>query len=281
MEGTSSKKESKVKVYLHRYFIDAMSAMAQGLFASLIIGLILQQLGKLPYLTFLTQFSQMLSASSPVVGAAIGVAVSKDMKVMRFGDNMRNVAVTEGDKVEVQKKLGWEVNTWAVGDLVKEMNAVTEAEKALEKSIRNEDLLALMKLEKSMVFFNTSIRGNEVMLAKLQNIFQEPQYIDKDLVEDVEIELKQAHNTVNIYSDILTGTMDAFASIISNNVNTIMKRMTSLSIILMVPTLIASFYGMNVPIYMEDMPHGFVVIILLSILLSATAFFIFRKIKWF
>ena len=162
---------------------------------------------------------------------------------------------------------------------LKQINyAVTEAEKALEKSIRNEDLLALMKLEKSMVFFNTSIRGNEVMLAKLQNIFQEPQYIDKDLVEDVEIELKQAHNTVNI---ILTGTMDAFASIISNNVNTIMKRMTSLSIILMVPTLIASFYGMNVPIYMEDMPHGFVVIILLSILLSATAFFIFRKIKWF
>ena len=149
---------------------------------------------------------------------------------------------------------------------LKQINyAVTEAEKALEKSIRNEDLLALMKLEKSMVFFNTSIRGNEVMLAKLQNIFQEPQYIDKDLVEDVEIELKQAHNTVNIYSDILTGTMDAFASIISNNVN----------------TLIASFYGMNVPIYMEDMPHGFVVIILLSILLSATAFFIFRKIKWF
>ena len=165
---------------------------------------------------------------------------------------------------------------------LKQINyAVTEAEKALEKSIRNEDLLALMKLEKSMVFFNTSIRGNEVMLAKLQNIFQEPQYIDKDLVEDVEIELKQAHNTVNIYSDILTGTMDAFASIISNNVNTIMKRMTSLSIILMVPTLIASFYGMNVPIYMGDMPHGFVVIILLSILLSATAFFIFRKIKWF
>ena len=165
---------------------------------------------------------------------------------------------------------------------LKQINyAVTEAEKALEKSIRNEDLLALMKLEKSMVFFNTSIRGNEVMLAKLQNIFQEPQYIDKDLVEDVEIELKQAHNTVNIYSDILTGTMDAFASIISNNVNTIMKRMTSLSIILMVPTLIDSLYGMNVEIYMEDMPHGFVVIILLSILLSATAFFIFRKIKWF
>ena len=165
---------------------------------------------------------------------------------------------------------------------LKQINyAVTEAEKALEKSIRNEDLLALMKLEKSMVFFNTSIRGNEVMLAKLQNIFQEPQYIDKDLVEDVEIELKQAHNTVNIYSDILTGTMDAFASIISNNVNAIMKRMTSLSITLMIPTLIASFYGMNVDIHLEEMPYAFALIILCSVVLSTLAFIVFRKIKWF
>lgn len=165
---------------------------------------------------------------------------------------------------------------------LKQINyAVTKAEKALEKSIRNEDLLALMKLEKSMVFFNTSIRGNEVMLSKLRNIFQEPEYIDRDLVEDVEIELRQAHNMVNIYSNILTGTMDAFASIISNNVNTIMKRMTSLSIILMLPTLIASFFGMNVPIYMDGMPHGFILIVLISVLLSATGFFVFRKIKWF
>ena len=165
---------------------------------------------------------------------------------------------------------------------LKQINyAVTKAEKALEKSIRNEDLLSLMKLEKSMVYFNTSIRGNEMMLTKLQSIFQEPVYIDKELVEDVETELKQAHIMVNIYSDILTGTMDAFASIISNNVNTIMKRMTSISIILMVPTLIASFYGMNVPIYGEDMPHAFIFIFISSIALSIIAFGIFRKIKWF
>ena len=142
-------------------------------------------------------------------------------------------------------------------------------------------ILRLIKLEKSMVYFNTSIRGNEVMLTKLQSIFQEPVYMDNELVEDVETELKQAHLTVNIYSDILTGTMDAFASIISNNVNTIMKRMTSISIILMVPTLIASFYGMNVPIYGENMPHGFAIIVMISITLSALSFFIFRKIKWF
>ena len=165
---------------------------------------------------------------------------------------------------------------------LKQINyAVTEAEKALEKSIRNEDLLALMKLEKSMVFFNTSIRGNEVMIGKLKTIFQDTDFLDEELVEDVIIELKQAFNTVNIYSDILTGTMDAFASIISNNVNAIMKRMTSLSITLMIPTLIASFYGMNVDIHLEEMPHAFMLIILISVLLSALSFVIFRKIKWF
>ena len=81
-----------------------------------------------------------------------------------------------------------------------------------------------MRLQKTLVYFNTSIRGNEVMIGKLKTIFQDTDFLDKELVEDVIIELKQALNTVNIYSDILTGTMDAFASIISNNVNTIMKR---------------------------------------------------------
>lgn len=150
----------------------------------------------------------------------------------------------------------------------------------MERSIRNEDLLRLMNLQKSLVYFNTSIRGNEVMIGKLQNIFNEKDYQNTELTEDVLIELKQAHNQVNIYSDILTGTMDAFASIISNNVNTIMKRMTSLSIVLMVPTLIASFYGMNVDIHIEGLPHAFALIVCFSIFLSATAL-LFPEIKWF
>ena len=193
----------------------------------------------------------------------------------------RRKEVTVRHKYDLILRLIHSSAVWFLKYLKQINNEVARAEKQLEKSIRNEDLLRLMKLEKSMVFFNTSIRGNEVMLSKLQSIFQEPMYMDKELLEDVETELKQAHITVNIYSDILTGTMDAFASIISNNVNTIMKRMTSISIILMVPTLIASFYGMNVPIYGEEVPHAFVFIVLLSITLSATAFFIFRKIKWF
>lgn len=158
---------------------------------------------------------------------------------------------------------------------------VKSAEKELEKSIRNEDLHRLMKLQNSLVYFNTSIRGNQVMIVRLRSIFNHSDYLDEDLLDDVEIEIKQALNTVNVHSDILTGTMDAFASIISNNVNTIMKRMTSISIILMVPTLIASFYGMNVDIHLDKYPHAFAIIVGISILISAMAFVVFRKVKWF
>ena len=151
----------------------------------------------------------------------------------------------------------------------------------LELSIRNEDLLRLMKLQKTLVYFDTSIRGNEVLIGRLKNIFQNTGMLDMELLDDAVIELRQAYNTVNIYSDILTGTMDAFASIISNNVNDIMKRMTSLSITLMIPTVIASFYGMNVDIHLDSFPHAFLFIVLLSAAISAGTFVWFRRIKWF
>lgn len=138
------------------------------------------------------------------------------------------------NKYELILRIIYSSAVWFLKYLKQINNEVSMAEKELEQSIRNEDLLRLMNLQKTLVYFNTSIRGNEVMVGKLQNIFNEKDYQNPELTDDVLIELKQAHNMVNIYSDILTGTMDAFASIISNNVNTIMKRMTSLSIILMV-----------------------------------------------
>ena len=189
--------------------------------------------------------------------------------------------LTIRNKLDLILRLIYSSAVWFLKYLKQINNDINDAETELEKSIRNEDLVHLMKLEKSLVLFNTSIRGNEMMLSKLQVIFQEPAYMDKELLEDVITELKQAHITVNIYSDILTGTMDAFASIISNNVNTIMKRMTSLSIVLMVPTLIASFYGMNVATGIEQSAYGFLAIVVFSVFLSASAFIIFRKIKWF
>lgn len=157
---------------------------------------------------------------------------------------------------------------------------INRAEKELEQSVRNEDLMRIMRLQKSLVYFNTSIRGNEAMLGRLRTAARQGQ-IDPDLIEDVGIELRQAYNTLNIYTDIATSTMDALASIISNNVNTIMKRMTSLSIVLTIPTMIASFYGMNVDVYLDKFPYAFLLIFAVSIIVSAVAFFVFRKIKWF
>ncbi len=198
-----------------------------------------------------------------------------------FIGHTRRKGIIVRNKLDLMLRLIYSSAVWFLKYL-KQINIdITAAEKELEKSIRNEDLLRLMRLQKTLVYFDTSIRGNEVMIGKLKTIFQDTDYLDEELIEDVIIELKQAFNTVNIYSDILTGTMDAFASIISNNVNTIMKRMTSISIILMLPTLIASFYGMNVDIHLEEMPHAFALIVMCSIGLSASAFIIFRKIKWF
>ena len=193
----------------------------------------------------------------------------------------RRKSVKVNNKAELILRIIYSSAVWFLKYL-KQINIdVRSAEQALESSIKNEDLLRLMKLQKTLVYFNTSIRGNEMLIGKLKTIYQSAAMFDEDLVEDVLIELRQAYNMVNIYSDILTGTMDAFASIISNNVNTIMKRMTSLSIVLMIPTLIASFYGMNVDIHLENYPMAFLWIVICSIVLSALAFVIFRRIKWF
>lgn len=157
---------------------------------------------------------------------------------------------------------------------------INRAEKELEESVRNEDLMRIMRLQKSLVYFSTSIRGNEAMLGRLRTATRAGE-IDPDLIEDVGIELRQAYNSINIYTDICDSTMEALGSIISNNVNTIMKRMTSLQIVLTIPTMIASFYGMNVDILIGDWRHSFVAIICTSIVISAIAFVLFRKIKWF
>ena len=216
----------------------------------------------------------------PFITVPIGIITNNDI-IVSVCYHPRRKGIAVNNKLTLILRIIYSSAVWFLKYLKQINNDVTTAEKELEKSIRNEDLLQLMKLQKTLVYFNTSIRGNEVMIGRLKNIFQDTDYLDLELLEDVVIELKQAYNTVNIYSDILTGTMDAFASIISNNVNAIMKRMTSLSITLMIPTLIASFYGMNVDIHLDGFPHAFVFIILLSAILSAVTFIWFRKIKWF
>lgn len=155
-------------------------------------------------------------------------------------------------------------------------------ERDLEKSTRNKELHKLLRMEKCLVYFITSLKSNELLIAKLRNSkFVKTNEFDEDLLDDVIIENKQALEMANIYSDILSGMMDAFASVISNNLNQVMKQLTSVTIILMIPTLIASLYGMNVPNNFEKNPMGFVIILVASLLISIFGVYLFRKKNWF
>jgi Mg2+ and Co2+ transporters len=155
------------------------------------------------------------------------------------------------------------------------------AENQLEKSIKNEELQALLQIEKCLVYFTTSLKGNDILVHRVKNIKDYRDTFDPELVEDVEIELRQALETTNIYSDILSGMMDAYASVISNNLNIIMKQLTSISIILMIPTLVASLYGMNVPNVFQEYRYGFWVVLLISTIFSVSGVLLFKFKKWF
>lgn len=155
-------------------------------------------------------------------------------------------------------------------NLLRKLNKETEiAENVLKNSMKNKALLKLLSLEKGLVYFTTSLKANEVVMEKtmrgnLIKLYDE----DEDILEDAIIENKQAIEMAKIYRDILTGTMDAYASIISNNLNGVMKYLTSITIILAIPTMIASYWGMNVAVPMQNNPLGFVIIVLFSILIG-------------
>ena len=145
--------------------------------------------------------------------------------------------------------------------LLKRLNKETEvAESVLKNSMKNKELLKLLSLKKGLVYFTTSLKSNEVVMEKtlrgnLIKLYEE----DEDILDDA------------IYSDILTGTLDAYASIISNNLNGVMQFLTSITIILAIPTMISSYWGMNVTVPLQNNPFGFIIIVLFSILLGIIA----------
>jgi len=164
---------------------------------------------------------------------------------------------------------------------LKELNKETVIiERELQKSVKNFELIQLLSIQKSLVYITTSIKTNELLLEKLQKSslirFKED---ERDLLEDVLTENKQAIEMANIYSSILTGTMDAFASVISNNLNIVMKRLTTVSIVLMIPTLISSFYGMNIEMPFQHAGFAFLGILGFSLLASGLGAFLLRDKK--
>ena len=164
-------------------------------------------------------------------------------------------------------------------NLLKKINRETEiAEKELRQTRKNKSLLRLLSLEKSLVYFTTSLKANEVVMERMNRgkvikLYEE----DEDLLEDVLIENKQAMEMSKIYSDILSGVMDAYSSIISNNLNGVMKILTAITIIISVPTMISSFWGMNVKVPMQDNPWGFAIILIASILIGIIVTIILKR----
>ena len=151
---------------------------------------------------------------------------------------------------------------------LKQINSLIEkAKRNLDHGVNNESLIGLSRLQDSLTYFITSIRGNENLLSKLKFKLQVDE-LDADLIEDVNIEMTQARETTSIYSDILESTMDTYSSIINNNRNTTMRTLTSISIVMMLPTLISSFFGMNLVNGMEESPYGFALALVISFVVS-------------
>ena len=179
------------------------------------------------------------------------------------------------DYVDMIFRLFLSSAVWYLKRLKQISMLIDKAKRNLDREVNNESLIGLSRLQDSLTYFNTSIRGNETLLSKLKFKLQIDE-LDADLIEDVTIEMTQARETTNIYSNILESTMDTYQSIINNNMNTIMRTLTSVTIILMLPTLVASFFGMNLVNGMENSPIGFAIAIILSVAISVVSLFVFR-----
>lgn len=179
------------------------------------------------------------------------------------------------DYVDMIFRLFLSSAVWYLKRLKQISTLIEKAKHNLDHEVNNESLIGLSRLQDSLTYFITSIRGNENLLAKLKFKLQVDE-LDVDLIEDVNIEMTQARETTSIYANILESTMDTYSSIINNNMNTVMKTLTSVSILMMSTTLVASLYGMNVINGMETYKYGFIVAIGISILVAFLSWAIMR-----
>ncbi len=173
---------------------------------------------------------------------------------------------------------------------LRQMNRRTdEIERHLRKSMKNEELFQLLDLQKGLTYFSTALRSNRIVIERLLRWCANPNVEhlikireeDEDLLDDVKIEYDQAIEMVQIHGDVLAGMMDAFASVISNNLNIVMKFLASVTIVMAVPTIIASFFGMNVPVPWGDHQNGFLLVGGVSLGCCAVATYYLWKKKMF
>jgi magnesium transporter len=170
------------------------------------------------------------------------------------------------------------------------MNRKTdEIEQALRLSMKNKELFLLLDLQKALTYFTVSLRTNRSVIERLMRLFGNKSVHhlvklreeDEELLEDVRIEYDQAIEMVQVHSDVLSSTMDAFASVISNNLNIVMKFLASVTIVMAIPTMIASFFGMNVPVPWQGNFAGFHYAMSVAAALTAVVTFLLWRKKMF
>lgn len=183
------------------------------------------------------------------------------------------------DSVDMVFRLFLSSAVWYLKRLKEISSLIDQSKRNLDHKVDNKDLISLSRLQDSLTYFITSIRGNETLLSKLKFKLKVDE-LDADLIEDVNIELSQARETAGIYTNILDSTMDTYANLINNNMSQVMKILTSISIILMFPTLIASLFGMNLVNGMEQVWWGFPLALVVSVGITVLFWWYFKRRTW-
>jgi magnesium transporter len=195
-------------------------------------------------------------------------------------DHMRELAARQPNRFVLQLLMS-AVDTYL--SYLREINRMVDAlEDKLQASLKNKEVLELLRYQKSLVYFTTGLKSNELMMERLQKSqFFHLDSDDEEFLQDVFTEIRQAIEMTNISSDILSQMMDAFASIISNNLNVVMKFLTLFTIILTFPTMVASFYGMNVGLPWQSSPYAFWLALAISLGMSLIIALVFWRKNWF
>jgi len=224
----------------------------------------------------------------PYKTSSVGIIITPEHTVVvskkRFSFIDNNIL---NEKIDIKKrsKMIFQILHLNANEYLKTLKEIQqkidEIEEELNRSLRNKEIVELMKLEKGLVYFVTALRYNELLLERLMKGNIIPLYEeDRDILEDAIVDNRQAIDTANIYSDILAGMMDAYASIISNNLNIVMKVLAVVTIIMEIPTVISSFYGMNVKLPLQNSPFAWFYVIIWSAISIILVIFWFKKNKW-
>ena len=229
------------------------------------------------------------NSRSPYTTIPLGIVIKKDVIItichqetgmmQDFVNHHRRKAVGFSDAADLVFCIFLSASVWYLKYLKQVNTLIEKFKRNLDQEIDNSDLVSLSRLQDSLTYFATSIRGNETLLSKIK--FRLPvDELDAELIEDVNIEMNQARETTAIYINILNSTMDTYANVINNNMNKVMRRLTSLNMIIMFPTLVASLFGMNLINGMEQWKWGFFVALAISALTTICSLLFFKNRKW-